>query len=240
MNGKIPPSEIDEICESLIVDYLKKTNQTDIECIDIEGFLIDYLKYELDNETIAEDDPNKVAFTADGITPLKIRKGREIISRIYPANTVVIDKFFLRPDLSGVRRFTIGHECGHIVKERMYEKKCCASFYRDKRFVDTIPGGEFQMYFKMEESQCDSFSAGFLMPRFLIDKTIGMFHSGSKLPIYGTCVLKSREKKAVKRMADSLGVSFSALFYRLRHFNLFETHDMNEFCEELGFGGDYQ
>ena len=102
------------------------------------------------------------------------------------------------------------------------------------------PGGEFQMYFKMEESQCDSFSAGFLMPRFLIDKTIGMFHSGSKLPIYGTCVLKSREKKAVKRMADSLGVSFSALFYRLRHFNLFETHDMNEFCEELGFGGDYQ
>lgn len=238
LNGKLSPSEIDEICESLILDYLRKANQTDIECVDIEGFLIDYLGYNLIYETIAEDDPNKVAFTADGVTPLKIQKGRDVVSCVYPANTVVIDKYFLRLDLSGVRRFTIGHECGHIVKERMYETKCCASFYRDKQFVNTIPNSEFQLYFKMEENQCDNFSAGFLMPKFLTLKKIDFFNGGRKLPLYGSFVLKSEEKHTIKKMADSLGVSYSALFYRLKHFNLFEPHYMSEFCGELGFGGD--
>ena len=34
--------EIDEICESMILDYMKKTSQTYIKCVDIEGFLITF------------------------------------------------------------------------------------------------------------------------------------------------------------------------------------------------------
>ena len=150
--------EIDEICESMILDYMKKTSQTYIKCVDIEGFLIDYLKCTLIYENIAEpDDANKMAFKANGVKPLHIRDSSGKIKQVvYPANTIVLDKYFLAYERSAARRFTIGHECGHVVKERLYQTECCASYYRDASVASSIPSEEICEYFKMEESQASN------------------------------------------------------------------------------------
>lgn len=242
MTGYLSRSEIDELCESLILDYMRKSGQTKIRCVDIEGFLTDYLKYNLIYENIHEpDDPNKLAFKANGRDPLHIvGSDGKIIKVVYPANTVVLDKYFLSIERSAERRFTIGHECGHIVKERLYQTDCCASFYRDSQCVSSIPTAEIKEYFKMEEAQANGFSAGFLMPPFLMKQTLGEFNSGKRLPIYGTQILKDREKVIMRKMADSLGVGFKALFFRIKHFGYFSVHDMNEFIEkEMKFGVDF-
>ena len=240
LNGYLSRSEIDELCESLVLDYLKKNGQTFIRCVDIEGFLTDYLKYNLFYENIAEpDDPNKVAFKSNGVQPLHIKdKNDNTVKVIYPANTVVLDKYYLSLNASGERRFTIGHECGHILKERLYHTKCCANFYRNADFVSTIPQAEMKKYFQMEESQANGFSAGLLMPPFLVEQTLHEYHAGKRIPIYGTQILKDSEKVVLKSMADSLGVSYKALFYRLKHLKLFEERDMSEFIEqEMMIGG---
>ena len=139
----------------MILDYIKKTSQTYIKCVDIEGFLIDYLKCTLIYENIAEpDDANKMAFKANGVKPLHIRDSSGKIKQVvYPANTIVLDKYFLAYERSAARRFTIGHECGHVVKERLYQTECCASYYRDASVASSIPSEEICEYFKMEETQ---------------------------------------------------------------------------------------
>ena len=232
--------EIDEICESMILDYMKKTSQTYIKCVDIEGFLIDYLKCTLIYENIAEpDDANKMAFKANGVKPLHIRDSSGKIKQVvYPANPIVLDKYFLAYERSAARRFTIGHECGHVVKERLYQTECCASYYRDASVASSIPSEEICEYFKMEESQASNFSAAFLMPHFLMVQTLKEFNGGKRLPVYGNQIFKSREKVILKKMADSLGVGFMAQFYRLKHFGMLSEHCMSEFIEkEMGYGG---
>lgn len=193
--------EIDEICESMILDYMKKTSQTYIKCVDIEGFLIDYLKCTLIYENIAEpDDANKMAFKANGVKPLHIRDSSGKIKQVvYPANTIVLDKYFLAYERSAARRFTIGHECGHVVKERLYQTECCASYYRDASVASSIPSEEICEYFKMEETQASNFSAAFLMPHFLMVQTLKEFNGGKRLPVYGNQIFKSREKVILKR-----------------------------------------
>ena len=217
---------IDEICESMILDYMKKTSQTYIKCVDIEGFLIDYLKCTLIYENIAEpDDANKMAFKANGVKPLHIRDSSGKIKQVvYPANTIVLDKYFLAYERSAARRFTIGHECGHVVKERLYQTECCASYYRDASVASSIPSEEICEYFKMEETQASNFSAAFLMPHFLMVQTLKEFNGGKRLPVYGNQIFKSREKVILKKMADSLGVGFMAQFYRLKHFGMLSEH----------------
>lgn len=172
--------EIDEICESMILDYMKKTSQTYIKCVDIEGFLIDYLKCTLIYENIAEpDDANKMAFKANGVKPLHIRDSSGKIKQVvYPANTIVLDKYFLAYERSAARRFTIGHECGHVVKERLYQTECCASYYRDASVASSIPSEEICEYFKMEETQASKHC--FMNMIFIAKKTLNWINTATK------------------------------------------------------------
>ena len=63
-------------------------------------------------------------------------------------------------------------------------------------------------------------------------------YGGRRLPIYGSGVLHPREKVIIQKMADSMGVSFTALVIRLRGFGMLNYHPLEEYMEkEIRQGG---
>ena len=75
--------EIDELGEGLIRQYLGADAERTC-CVDIEGFATDYLKLPLLYRSFAEQDTDKIGFIADGITPLRIHEGRNILPLCFP------------------------------------------------------------------------------------------------------------------------------------------------------------
>ena len=83
--------ELDELGEGLIRQYLGKEAERTC-CVDIEGFVTDFLKLPLLYRSFAEEDSDKIGFIADGSTPLCVYENGEIKNRIYPRGTIVIER----------------------------------------------------------------------------------------------------------------------------------------------------
>lgn len=102
--------EIDELGEGLIRQYLGKEAERTC-CVDIEGFVTDFLKLPLLYRSFAEEDSDKIGFIADGVTPLRVYENGAVVRRVYPGGTIVIERCLRQEHESGRRRFTISHEC---------------------------------------------------------------------------------------------------------------------------------
>ena len=63
--------ELDELGEGMIRQYLGKEAERTC-CVDIEGFVTDFLKLPLLYRNFAEEDSDKIGFIADGVTPLRV------------------------------------------------------------------------------------------------------------------------------------------------------------------------
>ena len=58
-------AEIEEFCEALVLDYIRKHNAPD-DYIDIRGLMTDYLGLEIEFESIVETDRSLTSFIAKG------------------------------------------------------------------------------------------------------------------------------------------------------------------------------
>ena len=83
--------ELDELGEGLIRQYLGKEAERTC-CVDIEGFVTDFLKLPLLYRSFAEEDSDKIGFIADGVTPLRVYEGGTVVRRVYPGGTIVIER----------------------------------------------------------------------------------------------------------------------------------------------------
>ena len=134
--------EIDELGEGLIRQYLGAEADNTF-CVDIEGFVTEFLGLPLFYRTFAEKDSDKIGFISDGITPLWIYKNGTIIPTIFSKGTIVIEKCLRRENESGRRRFSISHDGTHFscfpFKSRRYSFSihsfscCLASFFSCQR-----------------------------------------------------------------------------------------------------------
>ena len=119
--------ELDELGEGLIRQYLGKEAERTC-CVDIEGFVTDFLKLPLLYRSFAEEDSDKIGFIADGVTPLRVYEGGTVVRRVYPRGTIVIERCLRQEHESGRRRFTISHECAHYIMDRAFPS---AAFHRE-------------------------------------------------------------------------------------------------------------
>lgn len=83
--------ELDELGEGLIRQYLGKEAERTC-CVDIEGFVTDFLKLPLLYRSFAEEDSDKIGFIADGVTPLRVYENGAVVRRVYPGGTIVIER----------------------------------------------------------------------------------------------------------------------------------------------------
>ena len=230
-------AEMEEVGENIILKYLGRRKYPP-RCIDIEGFIQDFLHLCIEYAVIADQDFDKVGFLSDGEYPLGIMESGKKVLRVYPKGTIVIDRSLLKDDQSGRKRFTLAHEAAHVIYERMtplvpgpWFKRC----YDKERAYDLA---EMRERFNLGETQVDRLGSILIMPRFLMEQTLRDYRFSLVLPVYGDNVLRSRDKILLQKMADAVGASYSAFFNRLKELNMIERHTIDEYLElEMNFEG---
>ena len=223
----ISQAEIEELCEAMLSQYRGRDAPTP-QRVDIDGFVQDYLKCTIRYEAFAEDDPNKIGFAGDGRSALKIKRNGQAVSVVFPFKTIVLDRYLLRPEEHTHRRFTLGHEAGHLISMRI-NPESAACFHRTHDRERTYSLQEMQEMYSIHEWQANTFSGSLLMPRPLMHETLQRFNGGRRLPVYGESVFHPREKVILQKMADSLEVSITALVIRLRGLGMLSYHDISEY-----------
>lgn len=236
MTAYISQKEADELCSGMFCDYYAKWKQTDIPvCIDIEGFITEYLGATVTFENIREDEGDVLAFTADGIHSLRVYRNGKTESILFPKKTIVVDQFLLRPEESARRRFALAHEAGHLLDEHISPQP---AFQREYVLGSQYSFKELQSRMNIAESHADRIGVGLLLPRSSVENALKKYNAGRRLPIYGTHVFARREKVILGKMKNALGVSYTMLLNRLRHFDMLYQHELGEYIEkELRAGG---
>lgn len=226
--------EIDELGEGLIRQFLGADAGRTC-CVDIEGFVTDFLKLPLLYRSFAEQDTDKIGFIADGVTPLRVYEAGAPIRRVYPRGTIVIERCLRHESESGRRRFTISHECAHYIMDRTVPY---AAFHREFDNERTYTREDFRNLFSFRETQIDRMGAALLMPRFMVHDVAAMHGCTDPIPVFGDSILRAADKLLIKRMANTMGVSFSAFLIRLRELGCLCHRPLAEYItEEMGLGG---
>lgn len=238
MRSYISYDELEELGETIVRAYINKTRRYNTHCVDIDGLVTDYLGLTVVYETIAEDDPNKIAFLSNGKRPLCVMRNEKRVPIVFPKNTAVLEKFLLSEDESSRRRFTLSHEGAHsvIAKQNPMQDVGCFHNEFDPERVYTLE--EQRELLSFSEAQADRLGSVFLMPRFILKRVMKKYGCEEGLKIYGWNVFAPEDKIKLRKIADCMGVSYQALIIRLRTLGLLIPHDLNEYLEKsLQLGG---
>ncbi len=225
--------EIDELGETLVMKYIKDKNLKNVWCVDVEGIATEMLGCTIVYAQIAEEDPNKTGFLSDGNTPLRIYKDNRVQSVVFPENTIVIDMPMRLKRNYAQERFTIMHEGGHKIMESHSPGLARARFESKFDREYEYNKEELVRVFNSCEVYANRFAAAVLMPRFLLDKALKQYNNGEYINIYGSYLIKESDKKVIQKIADRLGVSFSALLTRFKSLKMFNAKNSDEFLGQL-------
>ena len=81
MKTLVTNMELEQVGEGLIRKYIGRRRPPP-RCVDIEGFITDYLRLPIVYAAIAEEDRDKIGFTSDGRYPLKIYEKGAVAERL--------------------------------------------------------------------------------------------------------------------------------------------------------------
>lgn len=236
MKSLVSTIEINELCEALILDYIKSSNCC---CIDIEGFITEYLKLNIVYVSFAEEDTSKFGYLSDGKQGIWIYKNKKKTFEVFPKFTIVIDQFLLRAEESGKRRFTLAHEAGHFLMSKHNPIQTIPSYRRDFDVERQYSKNELAEMFSLGEFLADKTAACLLMPKFILDRVVGKYYQNKKIVVYGNNIFSSEDKINLKKISDDIGVSYSALIIRLKNLNYLEYRSANEYIDTFLQVGEY-
>lgn len=229
--------ELDALGEGLSKDYIARTHRWNVRCFDIEGFITDYLGLAIVYESFAEKDSSKIGFLSNGIDPLLVYRNGTATLVVFPKDTIVIERFLLRPDESSRKRFTLAHEAAHKVMERHVPMQK-AYFHSEYDAEANYSEEDFRRIFSMNENLINRLGAAIIMLGFLVAKALKRYNNSQKLRCYQGMILAPDDKMNAQKKADSLGVSCSALLNRLKELSLLDIHPLSEYISSgLQFGG---
>ena len=81
-------------------------------------------------------------------------------------------------------------------------------------------------------------AACLLMPRFLMERVLKRHNESKRVVIYEGGVLAQTQKLLIQKMADAMGVSFTAMIMRLFELGLMECRPIEEYLHAgLQYGG---
>ena len=229
--------ELEMLAGLMVREYLQRTKRWKVQCFDLEAFITDYLGVTITYETFAEDDPGKIGFMANGTDYLMVSRNGHKESVLFPADTIVIEKFLLNDDQSARRRFTLAHEAAHVILGRHIPGQTAAAFHSEFDSDQEYGQNELKRIFSLEESQADRLGAALLMPQYHVDKALKKYNEGQPVTGYEGYIFSQETKIRIQKMADCLGASYKAFLNRLRDLGLVEIRPIGEYMAALGFGG---
>lgn len=238
MENLVSFQELDVLGEGLVKDYAKKVHRSNAMCLDIEGFITDYLGLSITYEDIAEEDKSKIGFLSDGKSPLLVTRNKVETFVTFPKWTIVIERFLTRDSESAKKRFTLAHEAAHAILAKHIPLQAGGCFQNE--FDNTIPYSkeDIKRMFSLNEACANRLGAAILMPEYRMDRALKKYNDDNKVLCYGG-VFPQQEKLLIRKMANALGVSVSAMANRLKELKLLNNQPLDQYIrEELRFGGD--
>ena len=238
MENLVSFQELDVLGEGLVKDYAKKTHRSNAMCLDIEGFITDYLGLSIAYEDIAEEDKSKIGFLSDGKSPLLVTRDKVETFVTFPKWTIVIERFLTRDSESAKKRFTLAHEAAHAILAKHIPLQAGGCFQNE--FDKTIPYSkeDIRRMFSLNEACANRLGAAILMPEYRMDRALKKYNDGNRVLCYGG-VFPQKEKLLIRKMANALGVSTSAMSNRLRELKLLDNQPLDQYIrEELLYGGE--
>lgn len=233
--------ELEDLCEAMIKDFFKSKHYTNVRCVDIEAFVREYLGVPIVYETFAEANPGRVGFLSDGKRPLQVRRNGKVEAVLFPARTAVIERYLLSPKESARKRFTIAHEGAHDVLGRHIplQTSPAAAFHSEYDPEMTYSGDMLKEMLSLNEYFTNRAAACLLMPKFLVERVLKRYNNSPKVILYENSILSQDQKILIQKMADTLGVSYTAFFNRLSERDLFEVRPIEEYLHRgLKYGGE--
>lgn len=229
--------EIENLCEAMIRDFMKRKHYTNSQCVDIEAFVTEYLGIPIIYEIFAEPDPGRIGFFSDGYRPLWVMRERQKAQVVFPDQTAVIDSCLQRPSEIGRKRFTIAHEGAHFILSRHIPLQSKAAFHSDFDGEMTYSQDMLHEMMSMTEALTNRAAACCLMPRFLVQCNLNRHSDGKPLIAYDGYVLAQKEKLVIQKTADALGVNYTPMLTRLKELQLFDLRPIDEYLESEFYHG---
>ena len=226
--------EIEQIAEGLVEVSCGKPPP---KCIDIDR-IARFLGITVVYEQIAEDDPDKIGFAANGSQALKVFRNVVRSAVVFPKDYIVLEQFLQRPEERCRCRFVKAHEISHILLCRADPTQNAACFNRLYDTERTYSVAELHDRWNLGECQANAMAAMLLMPRTVLTASVRRHIHRKRIPVYGDCVFLPEMKPAMRRMADELGVSYSSMLIQLKKYELLEEREMPEYFQLMMKGGD--
>ena len=232
MKNRTSDYEINALCGMLIEDFLQKFHYTNTRVIDIESFVTNYLGTKIVFETFDYDTKGRDGFLSDGITQLRVVRDGISQRVIYPKNIIVINSDLDNPNVLARLRFTIAHEAGHIILNKHIPGSCEAAFHTEFTEGEEYSMSMLRSMLSIREIMSIKAAASLLMPHFIVDRALNTYNCGHKVIVYtgSDTILPDKSKHIIQRMADSMGVSFSACYRRLKELDLFDVKPFSEYA----------
>ena len=200
--------------------------------IDIDA-VAKYLGLNIYYEQIAEDDQDKIGFVSNGVTALKVIRNGTTIEVVFPKDTIVLDKFLLRPTETYRSRFVKAHEISHVLINRADPTHSAPCFNRvyDREREYSI--SELHDRMSLGECRANTMAAMILMPIEVLTDSVRRHFRKKSIPVYGDCVFLPKMKPILRMMSQELGVSHTALIIQLQKYGLLEPREMTEYFQKI-------
>ena len=103
----------------------------------------------------------------------------------------------------------------------------------------TYTGDMLKEMLSVNECFTNRAAACFLMPGFLVARVLKRHNKEKKVIVYDNGILSQDQKILIQKMADTLGVSYTAFYHRLGELDLFDRRPIEEYLHSgLCYGGE--
>ena len=215
--------------EELAGNAARRFLQPGQRCLDIEAFLRERLNTQVVYAVLDEKDADKIGFLSDGKTPVTIRKEGRTSEVVFPRGTVVADERLVLWGRNHMRRFTLAHEAGHIVLEKLMPRPQWTGEGEDGEKI--YDAAQMRTLHQVRERQASQFAAALLMPEFVVQELFAEQFGGALLRIFGQGLMLTEDRLRIWHMANACGVSFEAMLRRMKGLGLVEYRPADEYCE---------
>ena len=237
--------QIDNICNVLTDIYTEDKQRitgTTIDQIDIEDFVIHYLGckivYEIiDDDQVDEKDADCMGFISDGIHSLVVIRNGKSESVVFPANTIVLDKYLNDPKQANHKRFVIAHEAGHIIKNRMYGTARAEYNHAGGAVLTTASAIHKRYSFK--EVEANNFAASLLMPESMVANWMRKLYGDKKIVKYQDDILEKEDVDKIAFLAKLFGVAYITMFIRLKKLGYLIDGVLDSYVEDTVLGDSH-
>ena len=219
--------DVERVGAEVIVSYLRRIGKGEEipDCIDIDDFVANYLHCPVVYENIHKSS-DCLGYVSNGVKPLLVYRDNKVLEVVFPKDTIILDKFYLLDGQETKRRFTLAHEAGHIITDRInrINQEAC---YHENNDVQARTKPELKCRYSILEVFANRFAACLLMPTESVKKYIHTYFGHDKIMLDEYGHLSTYDKALLQDIADKMNVSFSALLLRLNELGLYDIYCRN-------------